>query len=179
MKFIPQKLPGVFLIEPEPFVDDRGMLRRHFCQKEFAAQGIPFDLRQANISENTARHTLRGFHLQRSPFGEGKVLSCPKGAIHDVVLDLRSDSPTRFQWMSVELSDTNRKSLYFPPGCANAWLTLEANTWILYYHSESYAPGAEGGIRFDDPFFKFAWPAPPVVISDKDRQYPLFDPARA
>ena len=132
--------------------------------------------RQCNISENKLRHTLRGFHFQSPPYGEGKVLSCVKGSIHDIVIDMRSDSPAYLQWISVELSDANRLSLYVPPGCANGYLTLEDNTWILYYHSEFYTPAAEGGVCYNDPLFKFVWPAPPAVISDKDRNYPEFVP---
>jgi dTDP-4-dehydrorhamnose 3,5-epimerase len=129
---------------------------------------------QCNISENKTRHTLRGIHFQIQPYQEGKVLSCVKGSIHDIVIDLRSDSSTYLQWISVELSEVNRLSLYIPPGCANGYLTLEDNTWILYYHSEFYTPEAERGIRYSDPFFDFNWPAPAVVISDKDRNFPEF-----
>ena len=123
MRFLSQKLPGVFLIEPEPFIDNRGLFRRHFCQKEFAEHDISVEVKQANISENRRRHTLRGLHFQRPPFREGKLLSCVKGAIFDVVIDLRPDSPAYLQWISLELSDENRLSLYLPPGCANGYIT--------------------------------------------------------
>lgn len=176
MKFAEQKIPGVYLIEPEPFHDHRGMLRRHFCQNEFAKYGILQDIKQCNVSENKLARTLRGFHYQRPPHAEGKLISCFKGAIYDIVLDMRPESSAYRQWIAVELDDENRLSLYVPPGCANAYLTSVDNTWIFYYHSEIYNPGAEVGIRYNDPYFQFKWPAEPGVISNKDRSYPLFDP---
>ncbi|MBI4248170.1 MAG: dTDP-4-dehydrorhamnose 3,5-epimerase family protein [Elusimicrobia bacterium] len=176
MKFIPQEIPQMFLVEPEPFVDSRGMLRRHFCRDEFSKNGVSFDVRQCNVSENTSAHTLRGFHIQRPPHQEGKILSCMKGSLYDIILDLRPHSRMYMKWTAVELSERNRLSLYLPPGCANAYLTLEKNTWIFYYHSEFYKPSAEAGVRYNDPLFKFVWPAPPAVISQKDNSYPDFRP---
>lgn len=174
MIFHKQKLPGVFIIEPESYSDKRGLLRRHFCQREFAEQGIAMDIRQSNVSENKLRHTLRGFHYQLPPHGEHKILSCMKGAIYDVILDLRKESDTYLKWESFELSEENRLSLYVPIGCANAYLTLRDNTWIFYLHSEFYTPGSEGGIRYNDPFFNFAWPAEPQMISNKDLKIPNY-----
>jgi dTDP-4-dehydrorhamnose 3,5-epimerase len=176
MKFISQKIAGVYCIKPEPFVDNRGLFRRHFCQREFAQHGLPVDVRQSNISENTLRHTLRGFHFQKPPHLEAKLLSVIRGSLHDIVVDLRPDSPTYLRWIAVQLSEENRLSLYVPPGCANAWLTLADSTWILYFHSEFYTPGSEGGIRYNDPLFQFQWPVPPAVISPKDAGYPAFVP---
>ena len=169
-----QKLSGVFTIEPEPYSDERGLLRRHFCQREFAEQGIMIDVKQCNISENKKRHTLRGFHYQLPPYGENKILSCIKGAIFDVIVDLREGSDSYLQWESFELTEENRLSLYVPKGCANGYLTIKDNTWIFYYHSEFYTPGAEAAIRYNDSFFKFDWPAEPSVISEKDRSIPDF-----
>lgn len=179
MIFHKQKLPGVFIIEPESCLDRRGLLRRHFCRREFARQGIKMQVKQCNISENKKRYTLRGFHYQLAPYGEDKVLSCIKGAIFDVVVDLRQNSDTYLKWVSFKLSEENRLSLFVPKGCANAYLTLKNNTWIFYYHSEFYTPGAESAIRYNDPRFKFKWPAPPVVISEKDRNYPDFNPKQS
>lgn len=176
MNFLEQKIPKVYLIEPEPFVDNRGLFRRHFCQREFAEHGIFTDIKQCNMSENKFKQTLRGFHYQRAPHGEGKILSCFKGAIYDIIVDLRPESSAYLQWISVELNEDNRLSLHVPPGCANAYLTLVDNTWIFYYHSEFYAPHAEEGICYNDPFFRFKWPAVPVVISEKDQNYPAFIP---
>jgi len=176
VKFSEQKIKDVLLIEPEPFIDNRGLFRRHFCQREFAEHGIFTDIKQCNMSENKLKHTLRGFHYLRAPNSEGKVLSCFKGAIHDIVVDLRPESTTYLQWINVELSEVNRISLYVPPGCANAYLTLHDNTWIFYYHSEFYIPGAETGICYNDQYFRFMWPAEPAVISEKDLNYPTFVP---
>ena len=174
MKFIEQKLSGLYLIEPEPHRDKRGLLRRHFCQQEFAQQELMTDIKQCNVSENRTKLTLRGFHFQLPPFGENKVLSCIKGQIHNIVVDLRLESETYLKWQSFKLSAENRLSLYVPIGCANAYLTLEINTWILYYHSEFFTPRAEGGIRYNDPMFQFDWPNEPAVISDKDASLPNF-----
>lgn len=176
MKFCAQKIPGVYVIEPEPFVDKRGMFRRHFCEKEFKAHSIVTDIRQCNVSENKFRHTLRGLHYQVAPFSEGKTLSCLKGSIYDVIVDIRPSSPTYLQWLSVELNDQNRKSLHVPPGCANAFLTLEDNSLIFYYCSEFYNSSAERGIRYNDPLFEFVWPHEPKVISEKDKKHPDFIP---
>ena len=172
MKFTKQKLDGVYLIEPEPYKDERGMLRRNFCRNEFSNDSLLNDIKQTNISENTKKHTLRGFHFQYAPSGEKKVISCIKGSIYDIVVDLRKDSKTFTEWLSFELSEENRLSLHIPVGCANAYLTLKGNTWILYYHSEFYSPDNEGGMRYNDPFFNFKWPAEPKIISSKDNNYP-------
>jgi len=174
MKFSEQQIEGVYLIEPEPYKDERGMLRRHFCQNEFADFGLMTEIKQTNISENKKMHTLRGFHFQYPPHGENKVISCVKGSIYDIVVDLRKESNTFMKWQSFDLTEENRLSIYVPQGCANAYLTLQDNTWILYYHSEFYAPGGEGGICYNDPLFKFHWPDVPSVISDKDLNIPYW-----
>jgi len=174
MIFHKQKINGVFIIEPEPYFDERGILRRHFCQREFNEQGIAIDVKQCNISENKKLHTLRGFHYQLPPYGENKILSCIKGAIFDVVIDLREDSDSYLKWESFELTEENRLSLYLPKGCANAYLTLQDNTWIFYFHSEYYSPLAEAGIRYNDPLFNIGWPAEPKIISKKDLEIPNF-----
>jgi|TARA_Y100000294_G_C8570697_1_gene342602 dTDP-4-dehydrorhamnose 3,5-epimerase len=176
MNFLPQVIPDVYLLEPEPYSDERGLLRRHFCQNEFAEAGLFENVCQSNISENPRKGTLRGFHFQQSPNKEAKVLSVVKGAIYDIVVDLRSSSSTYLSWTAFELNESNRLALYVPPGCSNAWLTMEADTWIHYYHSEFYSPASEAGIRYDDPFFGFEWPDNPTLVSQKDREYALFSP---
>lgn len=176
MKFFEQSLSGVFVIEPEPFADERGMFRRHFAQEEFAAHGIATEVKQCNVSENKLKYTLRGFHYQLAPHGEGKTLSCLKGSIYDIVVDLRPTSPTYLKWVAVELNDENRKSVHIPPGCANAFLTLGDNCLIHYYCSEAYQADAERGIRYNDPLFNFKWPAEPQIISEKDQNHPDFQP---
>ena len=174
MKFHPQNLSEVFLIEPTPFKDDRGVFRRHFCDQEFSEQGVDTNIRQSNVSENRYAQTLRGFHYQIHPFGEGKTLSCLKGSIYDIIVDLRPESNTYMQWVSFELNEENRYSIHIAPGCANAFLTLEDECLIHYYCSQPYIPSAERGIRYNDPAFGFEWPFDPAVISEKDMSHPDF-----
>lgn len=174
MKFSSQSIEGVKIIYPEIFEDKRGVFRRHFCQNEFKANGLFTEICQTNISENFKAFTLRGFHFQKKPKDEAKVLSCLTGSIFNIVLDLRPDSPTFTKWESFELKASARMSLHVPEGCANAWMTLEDNTTLIYYHSEFFSPGFEGGIRYNDPYFNFNWPRKPEVISDKDLSYPDF-----
>jgi dTDP-4-dehydrorhamnose 3,5-epimerase len=174
MKFYEQRLSGVYLIQPEPFADHRGMFRRHFCEQEFAHHGIATEVKQSNVSENHFAYTLRGFHYQIAPFGEGKTLCCLKGEIYDIIVDLRPDSPTYMQWVSFNLNEENRHSIHIAPGCANAFLTMEPNSLIHYYCSQPYTPEAERGIRYNDPAFDFEWPHAPEVISDKDTSHPDF-----
>lgn len=174
MKFIKQKIEEVFLIEPEPYEDDRGLYRRHFCQKEFKNNGLDFIVAQANISENKFAYTLRGFHFQKAPFAEAKTLSCIKGSVFDIVVDLRKKSKTYKKWLGFELSEENRKAIHIPKGCAHAILTLEDNTWIHYYSSQFYHPEAEAGIRYNDKSFGFKWPVEPKIISEKDLNHPDF-----
>ena len=171
MKFIEQNIEGVYIISPEPYEDKRGMLRRHFCKKEFKKNELFTEISQTNISENKSIHTLRGFHFQYPPYSEDKVISCIAGSIYDIVVDLRKESKTYLKWESFNLQVADRLSLYVPSGCANAYLTTTKNSWILYYHSEFYRPLGEGGIRYNDPLFKFNWPVKPKVISSKDLSF--------
>ncbi|MDC1027307.1 dTDP-4-dehydrorhamnose 3,5-epimerase family protein [Candidatus Thioglobus sp.] len=172
MKFYEQKLKGVFLIEPTPFKDDRGVFRRHFCAEEFSKNGITTDVSQSNVSENPFAHTLRGFHYQDRPFAEGKTMSCLKGSMYDIIVDLRPESLTYMEWVSFELNAENRNTIHIPPGCANAFITLEDHSLIHYYCSYAYTPSAEHGIRFNDPSFNFEWPFEPAFISDRDVNHP-------
>lgn len=176
MKFFEQDVSGVFIIEPESFIDERGIFRRHFCEKEFNAHNLVTTIKQCNVSENKYKYTLRGFHYQIAPYGEAKTLSCFKGSIFDVVIDLRPDSPTYLKWISVELNNDNKRSIHVPSGCANAFLTLEDDCLIHYYCSESYKSDAERGIRYNDPLFAIKWPAEPRIISQKDQSHPNFVP---
>ena len=176
MKFHKQQFEGVWLIEAEPIVDNRGAFRRHFCQKEFQEIGLDIKIVQTNISENKNKHTLRGFHYQLPPHGEAKILTCLKGAFYNVIIDLRSNSETYLKWISFELQAGDNLSLYVPSGCAIGWLTLEDSTTILYYMSEFFSPGSYTGFRYNDPFFSVQWPAEPAVISEKDARFDNFDP---
>ena len=173
MKFLKQKIKGVFLIKPEPFKDKRGMFRRHFCKKELKKSGIDASVQQANISENPKKGTLRGFHYQKKPHQEAKTISCLKGSFFDVIIDLRKNSSTYKKWQSFVITEKNRFSLHIPKGCANAFLTLENNTLIHYYCSNSYNPKYESGVLFNDPALKIKWPFKPIHISEKDKNHKL------
>ena len=175
MKFRELPLSGVWLIEAEPFTDERGVFRRHFCAEEFSKHGIEPRVLQGNISENPLMHTLRGFHFQLPPHAEGKTISCLTGSLFDIVVDLRPSSPTFRKWEAITLDAEKRNSLYVPPGCANAYLTMASNTIVHYYMSEIYAPTSYVGFNFNDPAFAFRWPVPPSLISDKDLNLPTYD----
>lgn len=175
MHFEPQRIPGVWLIRPEPHRDARGELRRHFCAAEFLGAGLDPTVRQANIAENPSAGTLRGFHYQLPAQGENKVISCLRGTIYDVVVDLRRSSPTWLTWQAFDLDDRNQQMLYVPIGCANAYLTRQAHTLIHYYHSEFFVPESYRGFRWNDPLLGVTWPAAPVLVSEKDSQYPDLD----
>ena len=174
MKFIKTDFEGVLLVQPTPYEDHRGLLRRHYCHQEFNDAGFEFTVLQTNISENPERGTLRGFHLQLPPYGEKKIVSCLRGRIYGIVLDLRPGSNTFRNWMSYDICCENRRSLVIPEGCANAYMTLDPITWIFYCHSQYYSPSHEFGIRYDDPYFEFSWPNQPALISQKDLGYPAF-----
>ena len=177
MKFEELEIKGAFLIHAEPFEDERGVFRRNFCKKEFAEHGIATTITQANISENRYKHTLRGFHYQVLPHGEGKTMTIMKGRIYDLIVDLRKESDTYLKWVSLELSSYMRTSFHVPPGCANAFLTMEDDTLVQYYSSYPYTPDAERGLRYNDPLFKFNWPInDPVYLSDKDASLPNYTP---
>lgn len=177
MKFKDLNIAGAWLIEPELINDERGVFRRHFCSAEFADHGIAFHVAQGNVCENPHLHTLRGFHYQLAPHAEGKTISCFSGTLYDVIVDLRPDSKSFLKWTAVTLDARSRASLHIPPGCANAYLTLEPNTVVHYYMSNSYAPGSYRGFRYNDPAFKVVWPVEPRLISEKDRNFPDFDRA--
>ena len=172
MKFSKLSLKDKWQIEPNLFEDSRGTFRRSFCQEKYKEYGIDSDMSQGNISENIYKGTLRGFHYQIKPFSEGKTLSCLRGSIYDIIVDLRVESKTYMKWISFELTENNRLSIHIPPGCANAFLTLEDNCLIHYYCSNSYHPTSERGIRYNDPAFNFQWPFSPEIISDKDKSHP-------
>lgn len=177
MKFEQLDIQGSFLIHAEPFEDGRGVFRRNYCEKEFIDNNIVSHVAQANISENRYKHTLRGFHYQAPPHGEGKTMTILKGRIYDIIVDLRKESNTYLKWVSLELTPDMRTSFHVPPGCANAFLTMEDDTLVHYYCSYPYTQDAERGIRYNDPLFMFKWPVDkPEHISDKDGSWPDFDP---
>lgn len=174
MKFHKSDLPGPVEIRIEPQADERGLFARAWCQKEFQSQGLNPRLVQCNISYNERKGTLRGMHYQDEPFGEAKVVRCTAGAIYDVVIDLRAQSPNYRRWLGVILSAKERNMLYVPEGFAHGFLTLENNTEIFYQMSEFYHPEAARGVRWDDPAFQIRWPGKIEVISERDRTYPDF-----
>jgi dTDP-4-dehydrorhamnose 3,5-epimerase len=175
MKFHKQSIDGVFLIETEPCRDERGSFHRNFCRREYEAYGLESNICQTNISLNAHQYTLRGFHYQRQPFQEGKTITCEHGSIYVILVDLRRKSSTFLKWESYNLPAVEGINIFVPPGCANAFLTLEENTLIHYYMSEFYNPNSYVGFRYNDPFFNFKWPSDPVVISEKDLSFPDFD----
>ncbi|CAH2598739.1 dTDP-4-dehydrorhamnose 3,5-epimerase [Rhodovastum atsumiense] len=174
MRFIPTALDGAWLVEPEPVHDARGFFARSFCVREFDRLGLETRFVQHSISYSALRGTLRGMHFQRSPFGEVKVVSCTRGAIRDVIIDLRPDSPTCCRWQGFELTAANRLRLYIPKGFAHGFQTLEDKTEVSYLISEFYAPEAASGVRFDDPRFGITWPLPVAAISARDTAWPTF-----
>jgi len=175
MKFISQQLPDLFLIIPQLHEDERGIFRRSFCNSEFSKHGIEFEVKQGNISNNFKKHTLRGFHYQKLPSKESKVISCVTGSLYNIVLDLRQDSKTFHQWQALSISDKNKESIYVPSGCANCFLTLEDNTIVHYYMGDSFKPNSYAGIRYNDPKFAFKWPFEPKIISEKDLNIEDYD----
>ena len=174
MEFFPLPLRGAYRIEPERRVDERGFFARAFCAREFEKHGLNPGLAQCNLSFNHRRGTLRGMHFQRSPHEEVKLVRCTRGAIHDVIIDLRPNSPTCLRWFDARLDADNRMMLYVPEGFAHGYLTLADNSEVYYQVSRFYAPQAEGGVRWNDPAFNIQWPFEPEIISAKDRAYPDF-----
>lgn len=179
MRFTETMLAGAFILDLELREDPRGFFARTFCQAEFEAHGLKPDVRQANTSYNHARGTLRGMHYQIPPAAESKLVRCTRGAIYDVIVDLRPESPTWLQHVGVELSAENHRQLYVPELFAHGYLTLTAGAEVSYQVGEFYTPGYERGIRFDDPALAIEWPAPIEVVSDKDSAWPWFERASA
>ncbi|MBP8130421.1 MAG: dTDP-4-dehydrorhamnose 3,5-epimerase [Candidatus Hydrogenedentes bacterium] len=174
MIFTATALPNAFIIDPERIEDDRGFFARSYCEREFAAQGLRPHWVQCNISYNRCKGTLRGMHFQAAPHGEDKLIRCTRGAIHDVIIDLRAGSPTFKQHVAVDLTEENRRMLFVPRGFAHGFLTLTDHAEVFYQMSAFYEPGAGRGCRYDDPVFGIVWPAPVAVISERDRNYPDF-----
>jgi dTDP-4-dehydrorhamnose 3,5-epimerase len=174
MRFLKTDLDGVRLIDPELACDERGFFARTFCVKEFAAQGLETRFSQHSLSFNAARGTLRGMHFQAQPYGEVKVVECARGAIWDVIIDLRSRSRTFGQWRGFELNADNRRQLYIPEGFAHGFQTLSDDSEVRYLISAFYEPSAARGLRYDDPAFGIPWPMPVAAISSKDRNWPDF-----
>jgi dTDP-4-dehydrorhamnose 3,5-epimerase len=175
MKFTEAPLAGAYVIELERHTDDRGWFARTFCRQEFEAHGLDPRIAQCSISYNEHAQTLRGMHYQAAPHEEAKLVRCVHGQIFDVIVDVRPGSPTRHRWFAVTLDAAVRNALYIPAGFAHGFLTLGPEAEVLYQISVGFAPDAARGLRWNDPALGIVWPAEPVVISAKDRAYPLLE----
>ena len=175
MQFTETKLKGAFVVDVEVRQDDRGGFARAFCAQEFEAHGLKSVVAQSNLSFNYKAGTLRGMHYQVAPACETKFIRCIKGAIYDVIVDLRPQSPTYLQHFGVELSAENRRALYIPEMFAHGYQALVDGAEVIYQVGEFYTPGCERGFRYDDPVFNIQWPLPVSVISEKDMSWSPFE----
>jgi dTDP-4-dehydrorhamnose 3,5-epimerase len=173
MRFEPTPLAGATLIHPDPRTDERGSFARAFCAREFAAAGLETTYVQTSIGDNARAGTVRGMHFQRAPHAEVKLVRCIKGAIYDVIVDMRETSPTYLRWFGTDLTEDNGLTLYVPQGFAHGYQALSDGATVLYMASAFYAPEAEGGLRHDDPRLAIAWPLPVAALSPRDAQHPL------
>jgi dTDP-4-dehydrorhamnose 3,5-epimerase len=175
MIFSETMLAGAYTVDLDRREDGRGFFARMFCQKEFAALGLKSIIAQVNVASSLKRGTLRGMHFQYPPAAETKYVRCTRGAIFDIIVDLRPESPTYLQHVAVVLSADNQRGLYVPERFAHGYIALEDNTDTSYVMGEYYTPGVEGGLMYNDPRLALEWPIPPTVISDKDTQWRLLD----
>ena len=173
MKFAPTPLGGLFVVELERLEDERGFFARSFCADEFRSQGLSMEISQTNVSRNARRGTLRGLHYQAKPHEEAKLVRCTRGALWDVAVDLREDSPTRYRWHAVELTAANHRAFYIPEGFAHGFQTLADDTEVLYLMSTPYDAGASRGVRWNDPRLAIAWPLADPIVSERDRAFPV------
>ncbi len=169
------KLKGAFVVQPEKFADVRGFFARSFSQQEFRDQGLQSEFVEGGIAFNLRKHTVRGMHFQAAPNAQAKLVRCTRGAIYDVIIDLRPGSPTYREWVAQELTAENRLLLYIPQGCAHGYQTLEDGSELFYQLSGRYAPASERGVRWNDPAFGVRWPVTEgIIINERDRSYPDF-----
>ena len=173
MLFTETPLSGAFIIDTEPVADERGFFARSWCRREFEEHVLNSSVAQCNISFNARRGTLRGLHFQAPPHEEAKLVRATRGAIFDVIVDLRSHSPTRYHWYGIELTQENRRSIYVPEGFGHGFQTLEDNTEVYYQMSEFYHPESARGIRWDDPLIHVRWPIDNPIMSERDQGYLL------
>lgn len=179
MRFTQLRIEGVWLVSPIRIEDERGSFARTFCENEFAEHGLETRFVQHSISHSVHEATLRGMHFQDSPHAETKLVSCIRGAMYDVVVDLRPGSATRHQWLAVELTPENGHRLYIPEGCAHGFQTLAGDTIVNYLINRFHIPNEARGVRFDDAAIGIEWPMPPSVLSPKDMAWPLLEAASA
>lgn len=176
MQFKPTSIAGLWLIETAPRGDERGSLTRLHCDQAFEAAIRPgLHFCQSNLTVTAMKGTVRGMHYQRAPALEAKLVRCLRGAVYDVVVDLRKDSPTFGRWHAALLSADNERQLFIPEGCAHGFQTLAPDVQMLYQHSAPYTPACEGGVRHDDPSLAIAWPLPIALVSERDRALPRID----
>ncbi|RED57581.1 dTDP-4-dehydrorhamnose 3,5-epimerase [Cohnella lupini] len=175
MKFEELSIRGAYLIGLQPIQDERGFFARTYCDKEFRENGLNPHFVQCNVSYNVHRGTIRGMHYQSAPYEETKLVRCIRGAIYDVIIDLRADSESYLQWAAVELTSDNRKMLYIPTGVAHGFQTLQDDTEVFYQMGSFYEQAAARGIRWDDPAFNITWPLKCWNMSDKDATYGGFE----
>lgn len=175
MEFVETELKGCFVVRPKKIADARGHFARVFCHDEFIQHGLNPNMLQLNSGYSHIRGTVRGVHYQATPHAEAKFVRCTRGAIFDVVVDLRAASPTHAQWFGIELTAEDGTMVYVPEGCAHGYQTLVDGAEMYYFTSARYAPGSATGVRFDDPAFNIAWPAPVTIVSDQDRHWPDFE----
>jgi dTDP-4-dehydrorhamnose 3,5-epimerase len=172
VRFEPTSIPGATLVELDCHLDERGFFARSWCALEFASAGLPAAFVQSSVSWNEHRHTLRGMHWQAEPHGEGKLIRCTRGALFDVIVDLRPESATYLRHVGVRLDEENRRALFVPPGVAHGFLTLVPSTEVLYQMDTRYVADASRGARWNDPTFAIRWPSRPAVICERDRTFP-------
>jgi len=175
VKFHETPLSGLYLVELEALNDERGFFARSFCVQEFDRLGLESTVAQCNISFNAKKGTLRGLHFQTTPHEEAKLVRCTQGAIYDVAVDIRPDSPTYLEWFAVELTADNHRSIFIPHGFAHGFQTLADSSEVLYIMSEFFHPESARGLRWDDPAIGISWPLKNPIMSNKDRSYPLLE----
>jgi dTDP-4-dehydrorhamnose 3,5-epimerase len=178
MLFTETKLKGAYIVELEPRADERGFFARSWCAEEFEKRGLNPRLSQCNISFNHRRGTLRGMHYQTEPYPEAKLVRCTMGAVYDVIIDLRVDSPTFRQWFAIELSAENRRALYIPENFAHGFQTLADNSEVFYQMSEFFHPECACGLRWDDTAFSITWPIEEKILAEKDKSWRTFEVER-
>jgi len=173
MKFIKTKLGGLYIIEPELIIDDRGYFMRTFCEKELKINHLEFSILQTNQTLTKEKGTIRGMHFQKSPKAEDKIVQCLRGAIYDVAIDLRIGSPTYGNWVAEELNESNKKMLLIPKGFAHGFQTLTKNCEIQYFMSEYYEPKYASGVNWSDIMFNIKWPIKKPILSERDKNWPF------
>jgi dTDP-4-dehydrorhamnose 3,5-epimerase len=172
MKFTSTLIDGAWIIDIDSLVDERGSFARLYDRDAFLAHGVDLPILQINFAVNDRRGTLRGLHYQASPHEEGKLIHCTVGAVYDVIVDLRAGSPSRGRWIGVDLTADNQRVVYAPPGCAHGYVSITDHAALLYHMSAAYTPGFGRGVRWNDPRLGVEWPIKPLLISDRDREWP-------